>query len=206
MDKKLYIFSVAAALIANAQSAVLIDFTNQSGIYDVKTTVDVALNDPVHSVDFIMTVTAYQFDSAVVNLNSNAGGLGVADDSVDFDGGEIITISFNFDVDIDYIEFGGIGAADAIDAASLKFGSDPALLLYTDQPDFAGDTDIWNPDPLYRLMAGDTIVLKAAGATGASFDLENMGVAAVPEPSYSLLLGLGGLTLLSRHKRPATKE
>jgi len=197
MNKKLCIFSAAAALISNVHAAVLIDFTNQGGIYDSHNSVDVALFDPVNSLNFTMTVTAVGGD-----LNSNITGLGVVDENLQTS--ESINITFDVQTQLISLDLGGI--SDSLsDGAVIVVGSNAPVSLYTGQPNFNGTSDIWSPSTPITLNAGQSILISGSDPA-AVIDLDRFTVAAVPEPSSFLLLGFGGLTLLSRRKRLATKK
>jgi len=197
MNKKWCTISVAAVLITNAQSAVLVNFTNQGGVYDGKTTVDVALNDVASSVNFIMTVTAVGG-----NLNSNSTGLGVVDANLQT--AESITISFNVQTQLISLDLGGI--SDSLsDGATIQVGANAPVNLYTDQLHFNGTTDVWSPPTPIILNAGESILIFGSDPA-AVIDIDGLNIAAVPEPSATMLLGIGGLALLSRRKRSVTKK
>jgi len=200
MNKKIRIFSVAAALTSNVHAAVVIDFTNQAGLYDLNVTKDVMLNDPASATSFTMTVTG---TGGV--LNSNSESFGIANDLID--DGESISISFDVAVEINFIDFSRIGATSIVndDKASVTLGSSSPVLLYSNRTDFNGTTDVWTLSSPVYLGAGELITI-GAGDVNASYSLQRLNVTAVPEPSSFLLLGFGGLTLLSRRKRPASSN
>jgi hypothetical protein len=196
------VFIVGAALVANSQAAVLIDFTGQGTTYDDKSNVLITnLLDSDTGISFQMSVVGIGG-----NLNSNAGDLGIGDDIIDF--GEAVRVSFNTDVLINSIDLGGVSASSYNelepdldpDRGSVSFNGATADFLYTDKVGFNGTTDVWTLSSPVSLQAGQVIEFTPDNVN-ADFDLERISVTAVPEPSATILLGMGGLTLLSRRKR-----
>lgn len=181
-------------LVNSADAAVSVSFLDQAAEYDGKASANVGLFDPASSVNFIMTVSSTGTGG---NLNSNVTGLGIGD--ANLNDGEIIQITFNRDIQIQILDFGGIGA-DLSDGATVKIGSNPSFDLFTGQSNFDGTQDVWQPTSPVSLATGEIMEFRGSSATSI-FDVDGMTISAVPEPSSSLLLACGGIALLSRRKR-----
>ena len=137
------------------------------------------------------------FSSSSFGVDS--GGPTVADSStqIESDFEEVLEISFNQDIFIEQIDFGGLDAGETflVGAESIV---DADTADFNDIFDF---TDGGTSDGLF-LSADDTIFLRASGA-GASVSLDaiTVRVAGVPEPSSLLgLLGLAGLFAVKRRR------
>lgn len=182
--------TLIACLCIQAEAAsIVFSFQGQGAIFDGLTEANVNLIDG--STPFVMTVT-----SAGGELNSNATGLGVGDANVD---GimESITIIFDTDIFFNFIDLGGVGA-DALDGVSFTING-MTTNLFTGVTDFNGSTDVFTPSSPISLLAGNSIVLTGSSST-SSFDLDEIGVSAVPELSSMALMlaGIGGMALRRR--------
>jgi hypothetical protein len=181
---------VFSLLSLGAKAAVTYSFLSQGSTFDDLTTANVSLTDG--STSLTMTVS-----SVGGNLNSNASGLGVGDANLDGIT-ESITISFNINVEFNFIDLGGTGSAlDALaDGASFTINGN-TVNLYTGQPNYNGTTGVYTPSSPITLTAGDTIVLTGSSSTSI-FDLDGINVTAIPEPSAALLGAVGFLALRRR--------
>ena len=184
-----------AGLSAPALSAVTYDFTGKGGLFDGETSVDVPLTDSVTGLSTTMTVEA-----SGGTLNSNSGDFGVnapgSGDTTDvIEDGEAIDLTFDSDIELNSIDFGGIGS-DLADGATLTIGTF-TIDLFTNVSGFNGNTDVYTPATHIAITAGTPINLQVASST-ADFDLETIDISVVPEPGSVALLGLGGLLMLRR--------
>lgn len=187
--KFLVLLAALGLATVNSQAEVTYSFFSKDGVFDGNTLAQDTLIDLDSGFSTLMTVA-----STGGNLNSNATGLGIGDANVD---GltEIITFSFDKDVDLNFFDFGGVGS-DASDGANFKLGSNPAIDLYTGVSGFNGTSDVYTPASPVRLTSGQTIVVKGSSATSI-FDLDGFSVTVIPEPSSVMLMGLVGVAAIS---------
>jgi hypothetical protein len=131
-------------------------------------------------------------------INHDGGSL---DESAQIDGDEgPETLTFSFDTagTLDQLSFSLFGANDTL---TLKKGN-ATLLNMVDE----GSPDVFLVGESYTVADVFYLTYTAGVVAGGGASLNNIQITTVPEPSSFLLLGLGGLTLLSRRKRPATNK
>ncbi|WP_018970657.1 PEP-CTERM sorting domain-containing protein [Rubritalea marina] len=172
-------------------AAVVVDFRNQSGVYDSSTSVSVGLFDPDVSTAFNMTVEAIGG-----NLNSNVDEFGVADSFLD--AGEVLTIGFDVDVRLDFIDFGGVGA-DVTDGVQIVTPNGTNN-YFTGVSDFNGTLDLWQPSTVFNVLVGQELQLRVSDPS-ASVYLEQMQLSVIPEPKLTILLAIGAVGMLTRRRR-----
>ncbi|MGJ8651997.1 MAG: PEP-CTERM sorting domain-containing protein [Opitutaceae bacterium] len=200
MEKFTILFFAAFSFSTTCVNAALdYDFTDKGGIFDGLTTQNVLLSDSGTGFNTTMTVLA-----AGGNLNSNLGDFGVdgseAGETNDWIDGTIesITLTFTDNIELNLIEFGGVGTGIS-DGVSLTIGAS-ALNLFTGVSGFSGDSDIYTPESPIALSSGQSIIITGSSAT-SGFDLENFNITVVPEPgTYALLAGISvlGFVILRR--------
>ena len=189
-------FALTYLLVAPILSAtVLVDFRQQGSTYDNKTSVDIDLYDPDADVHFVMTVSSTGGD-----LNSNYDHFGINDDHIDY--GEVLSIVFNVDVEIEGAYFGGVGS-DANDGVRAVIATEE-YFFYTGEDDFNGSSNRWSPNPPVMLTAGQIVQLTTSqNVSGEKFNLKTIDVAIphAPEPRAIILLAIGALGMLTRRQR-----
>ncbi|MEX2606300.1 MAG: PEP-CTERM sorting domain-containing protein [Kiritimatiellia bacterium] len=197
MHAKLLILTTILGLVnASVRADLTYSFLDKGSIFDGKSFETVLLTDLDNGLTTNMTVTGIGDD-----LNSNAGGFGIGDDQIDGTS-EIIELVFDQDIDFLLIDFGGVGS-DINDGASLTLGSNSPLNLFTGVSGFNGTSDVYTPPSPVRINSGEKIVITGSSAT-SSFDLENISITVIPEPSSIMLVGLTALAafgIIRRRKK-----
>ncbi|MGJ8672978.1 PEP-CTERM sorting domain-containing protein [Rubritalea sp.] len=176
------VFVVGAVLWANAQAAIVLfnlrDLTGttsiEAGLYEV---------DGV-----ILTMT-----STEGSLNQTANAFGVnhfdsGDLTAEIDGvagAESLSFSFNATGLLDQLTFSSVGGSDYIRLTKNGGGA----------VDYSANT----VSPSIAFTSSDVFKLEYVSGNGMSFD--SISITSVPEPTSTILLGMGGLALLSRRKR-----
>jgi hypothetical protein len=184
----------------SASAAITYDFTGKGGTFDGMTMQDVLLSDNVSGQDATMTVTATGGE-----LNSNSGDFGIAGSAAGetsdwIDGTtEAIELTFDSVVELNFIEFGGIGS-DSSDGAELTVAS-TVFSLFTGATNFDGTSDTFTPGSPISIEIGESIFITGTSST-SGFDLENFNVSVVPEPgTFGLLAGFFSLMFVMLKKR-----
>ncbi|MGJ8657753.1 MAG: PEP-CTERM sorting domain-containing protein [Akkermansiaceae bacterium] len=169
------------------------------------------------NVTFVASATtSFGDNTAVVNaggggmgINTGGGGSAIGDSAAAIDEGEVLTLSISFGlgytVSLTEIDFGGI--SDNTDTGTVSIAGGPSLTVF-DGMDTTGLTytftgfDIMEFNTPISLSSGDTLVFSNVSA-GESFEIDSLDldIVAVPEPSSTALLGLGGLALMMRRRK-----
>jgi len=203
----------ALAIAGQASAAIEYIFTDdvvspdRSDLFDGESSVTVEdLLDPDTGLLTDMSVTA----SAGDTLNSNSGDFGITSetgssgavaDGIDDD--EVLTISFSSDVELDFVDLGGVGS-NTTDGALLTIGT-TEYTLHTGSPsasEFDGTLDTFTPATPIFIAANTPLTLEITSG-GEIFDLEVLGFTVIPEPASAVLLALGGTLLAFRPRRKA---
>lgn len=210
MDKKLATIALAAGLglagAVHGQSFTL-DFQNDT-VTGGDLNITTAGSDPVDSFKGdrfdeqpgstfeISNISGFsptlEITATALSNDLNVLSTGLADGSSGFDAaGEGTSFVFNFDVTIDFLDWGSFTSAGN-DSVTLSSGS-TTIGTFQDGT-VTGSTDFSNTNPATMsidVAGGDAFEI---GWDGGSYQLENMGVTVVPEPSaYALLAGMLGL-------------
>ena len=190
--QKLLTLALTAGLAGGASGAFIIDPTGNDS-YDGETTINIPFTDPSNSLDAIAT-----FVATGGTFNSNAGDFGIGDDQIDGTS-EVITITFNKDVEFVSIDLGGVGSGSS-DGASLTVAS-TVIDLFTGVSGFNGSSDVYTPSSPIALSTSGSIQLTGSSAT-SSFDLQSLTVSVIPEPNtFGALAGLLALGLAITRRR-----
>lgn len=131
-------------------------------------------------------------------INHNGGSL---DESAQIDGDngdETLKFSFNTSGTLDLLSFSHFGPSDTL---TLKKGTTTILNLAD-----LGISDVFSVGVTFTASDEFFLTFDESSFVGAGVSLNNIQITTIPEPSSFLLLGFGGLTLLSRRKRPATNK
>jgi hypothetical protein len=197
--KLLLAAAVALVISSTTHAAFTIDLTGDNA-YDDKNPLLIPFIDPVGgSATISLVPTGGSF-------NSNAGDFGIDDgtegssttDQIDGTD-EIVTITFDVDIEFNSIDLGAVGS-DSSDGVSFTIAGG-STNLFTGVTDFNGTNDIYSPSAPISLSTGQTIIITGSSAT-SSFDIQNLNVTVVPEPSaYGLLAGLLGLSYMMLRRR-----
>ena len=189
MNKKIRIFSVAAALISNVHAA--------SIVYDLR---DTGATSEIEAGSYTIDGVTMSLSSPQGALNQTSshfgvnhtttGGLEETDQIDGVHGIETIIFSFNTAGTLDQLNFTEVGEFDALALTKNNLGVE-SITLNTLNLNIS-------------FLATDTFELTYVSGNGMSWN--SSAITAVPEPSSFLLLGFGGLTLLSRRKRPASSN
>lgn len=178
---------VGAALIANAQAA--------SIVYDL---LDTNYAASIEDNGF------YDLGGVRMSLGSDQGDLnqtsiyfGINHDASGDDTDQIDFNPANGEAESLYFSFNTSGTLDQLNFSSVS--SDLLKLTKNGADVLNGDisTNIANPN--LSFTSSDQFELTYVSGNGMSFD--SVTITAVPEPSSAILLGFGGLALLSRRKR-----
>lgn len=178
-----------------SQAALTFDFTGNSDL-NGSTPLNITLSDLDTGIDTIMTITP-----TGGSLDSNSGDYGIdgtepGETNDQIDGIiEAISLSFDKDVDILFLDFGGIGN-NVADGAGVTFGSFGSVNLFTGVTDFNGSQDIYTPTTPIRILSGENLVMTGSSET-SSYDLETMSITVIPEPSSIALMAMIGLAAVT---------
>jgi len=116
-------------------------------------------------------------------------------DQFDVDSAEQLTISFNSDVFLQSVDLVSLTGDEAFTVASITDIND----TNTTTGDVFDFTDL---DAAGVFVAtGNPILLQATGPAGSSVGLQALTIIVIPEPSSTLLIIVGGVTLSLRRRR-----
>ena len=196
MNKKLCIFSIAAALTSNVHAASIVFDLRDTGATN-------AIEAGSYTIDGV-TMSLSSPQGALNQTTSSFGinhAIGFSDESAQIDGDEgAETLIFSFDIvgTLDQLSFSLFGENDKF---TLKKGT-TTIFSIDDQDSPAAFIvgESFTPSDVFYLTFTEGEV------DGGGASLNAVQITAVPEPSSFLLLGFGGLTLLSRRKRPASSN
>ncbi|MFC5050702.1 PEP-CTERM sorting domain-containing protein [Rubritalea spongiae] len=182
MKAKVCVFIVGAALWTNVQAAGI--------LFDLR---DTAYTSSIEA-------GSYEVDGVILSLSSPSGVLnqttsnfginhaGAGDDTAQIDGdagAEVLLFSFDTSGVLEALNFSSVGGSDSFRVTKNGAGG----LIYSANSVL----------PNLSFTASDVFEIEHISGNGVSFD--SLSITAIPEPSSTLLLGMGGLALLSRRKR-----
>lgn len=195
---------LAVALVFNSyiQADVTYDFTGKAGTFDGQTSVNVSIFDTATSASTLMTVSS----TGAGNLNSNSGTFGVDSTLLDetaanIDGtGEAITLIFDKNITLNFIDFNSIGGDLSTGTALTIAGTTYNLF---DGVTGLNANDLYTPSSPISVTTSDSIVITGSGAS-SSFYIQNFNITVVPEPNtYALLAGVSALGFVMMRRRTA---
>lgn len=190
LTRTLLLTGFFAAITSALHADFTIDLTGNNA-YDGENPLLIPFIDGSNSATISLVPTGGAF-------NSNADDFGIGDDQIDGTS-EVVTITFNKDIEFNFIDFGGVGG-DAADGVSLTIAGS-ALNLFTGVTGFNGSTDVYTPTSPVSLTTGQTIIITGSSST-SSFDIQTLNVTVVPEPStFALLAGMSALGFVMLRRR-----
>lgn len=190
--------------VTRTNASVTYEFGSKASTFDGETSVDVPVTDLDTGVSAIMTAAvAGSADNAELNSNTNDFGVqSDADgDSSTYDrinGTEALSLTFDKDVQLVLIDLGNVGG-DSSEGVTVTIDT-LVIDLWTGQPDFGGTSDIYAPEDPVEVFAGTPIVFSPSGAS-SEFDIEELQFTVIPEPASLMLLGLGGLAMITCRRK-----
>jgi len=123
------------------------------------------------------------------------------------DSGEALTLTFTFSsfdsIQVESVDFQGVGSANQGDAALLSVNSGPDVVLETGASDFNGSSDTFSPGAFSSaaifLSSGQSLTISAE----ETVSLQNIAFTpiAVPEPASILLFGGYLIASMKRRRR-----
>lgn len=182
----LIIFSTVA--ISKSSAAIIFDFrdTGNTAAIESGSVLIGGLTATLTANDGVLNQTASSF-------GINAAGSGDATALIDDGSGvaEIFSVSFDQDV---ILNSATLSLFSAGETANFTFGATTIAITDTGSGD-----DVFNAPPNTILTTGQLISLEWTSGNG--FSVDELSVDFVPEPSSTLLLGLGSLAICIRRKR-----
>ncbi|QDT09620.1 hypothetical protein K239x_15660 [Planctomycetes bacterium K23_9] len=184
--------ALAVSLFAcSTEAAIVFNLFGQPGTFDNNSTAMLTVGG--------ITAT---FDAGSDNLNSNAMTFGISDgnntsaNNGDAIGGnEVLTITFDQVVNVTQVVATNLSTTEQILAT---IGLSPQISL-----DDTGDAiDTFNFSSSNEVAVGQSFVLEASGG---DYSLTSFSVTAVPEPASLGFLAIGGVVLLNRRRRSASR-
>lgn len=143
------------------------------------------------------------FSSNTIGAGVNSGA--VNDSASAIDNGESLTLTFNFaslsSVQVESVNFQGIGSANSGDAALLSVNSGSNIVLETGADDFNGSSDVFSPgafssSPIF-LTSGQSLTITAQERVS----LQSITFEPIPNPEPSSVLLFGGYLAASLQRR-----
>ncbi len=196
--------------VSNSYAASLISFefdTSSNAINGDTSLAD--LHDT--AIDGVITPTAFSLDSIVSGLlltvtssqshiSYTANGLGITSGGTLNTAGDALTFSFNQAITLDFLDMGdftgnGLTSEDAV--SIIYSNSNPTVTL------IGGSFDNNTSDTI-TFSSGNALTANESftiNRVDGNFSLEGFNVTVVPEPSSTVLLGIGGLALILRRRK-----